>query len=98
MRHAKDAPGSKLLVMVDATEGWNYTQVVETATALQEAGAGWLEDPIEHQDYSGLSKIRDIFETSDMGGEHYYTAAQMRAYLEARALDMVILDLARVGG
>ena len=26
--------------MVDATEGWNYTQAVETAHALQEAGAG----------------------------------------------------------
>ena len=37
--------------MVDATEGWNYTQAVETAHALQEAGAGWLEDPIDHQDY-----------------------------------------------
>ena len=84
--------------MVDATEGWNYTQAVETAHALQEAGAGWLEDPIEHQDYSGLSKIRDIFEMPVTGGEHYYTAAQMRAYLEARALDVVILDLARVGG
>ena len=32
------------------------------------------------------------------GGEHYYTAAQMRAYLEAWALDMVILDFARVAG
>ena len=84
-RHAKDAAGPDVTVMVDATEGWNYTQAVETARALQEAGAGWLEDPIEHQDYSGLSKIRDIFEMPVTGGEHYYTAAQMRAYLEARA-------------
>ena len=48
VRHAKDAPGARVTVMVDATEGWNYTQAVETAHALQEAGAGWLEDPIEH--------------------------------------------------
>ena len=32
------------------------------------------------------------------GGDHYYTAAQMRYCLEARALDVVILDLARVVG
>jgi L-alanine-DL-glutamate epimerase-like enolase superfamily enzyme len=61
VRHAKDAPGTKVTVMADATEGWNYTQAVETAHVLQEAGAGWLEDPIKYQDYSGLSKIRDIF-------------------------------------
>ena len=32
------------------------------------------------------------------GGEHYYMAAQMRDCLEARALCVVTLDLARVGG
>ena len=97
-RHAKDAAGPDVTVMVDATEGWNYTQAVETARALQEAGAGWLEDPIDHQDYSGLSKIRDIFDMPVTGGEHYYMAAQMRDCLEARTLGVVTLDLARVGG
>ncbi|MBG05227.1 MAG: hypothetical protein CMM59_14260 [Rhodospirillaceae bacterium] len=98
VRHAKDAAGPDVTVMVDAMEGWNYTQAVETGRALQEAGAGWLEDPIDHQDYTGLSKIRDMFDMPVTGGEHYYTAAQMRDCLEARALDVVILDLARVGG
>ena len=32
------------------------------------------------------------------GGEHSYTAAQMRDCIQARALDLVILDLARVRG
>ncbi len=98
VRHAKDAAGPDVTVMVDATEGWNYTQAVETARAFQKAGVGWLEDPIDHQDYSGLSKIRDIFDMPVTGGEHYYIAAQMRDCFEARALDVVILDLARVGG
>ena len=98
VRHAKDAAGLDVTVMADATEGWDYTQAVETARAFQEAGVGWLEDPIDHQDYSGLSKIRNIFDMPVLGGEHYYMAAQMRDCLEARALDVVILDLVRVGG
>ena len=97
-RHAKAAAGPDVAVMVDATEGWSYTQAVETGRALQEAGVGWLEDPIDHRDYVGLSKIRDMFDMKVTGGEHYYTAAQVRDCLEARALDVVILDLARVGG
>tara|TARA_B100000676_G_C18091173_1_gene859935 strand:- start:10497 stop:11582 length:1086 start_codon:yes stop_codon:yes gene_type:complete len=98
VRHAKAAAGSDVVVMVDATEGWSYTQAVETGRALQEAGAGWLEDPIDHRDYAGLSRIRDMFDMRVTGGEHYYTAAQVRDCLEARALDVMILDLARVGG
>ncbi|MEL0110199.1 MAG: mandelate racemase/muconate lactonizing enzyme family protein [Rickettsiales bacterium] len=98
VRYAKQAAGPDVTVMVDATEGWSYTQAVETGRALQEAGAGWLEDPIDHQDYAGLGKIRDMFDMPVTGGEHYYTLAQVRDCLEARALDVIILDLARVGG
>lgn len=98
VRHAKDAAGPDVTVMVDATEGWSYTQAVEAGRALQEAGAGWLEDPIDHQDYIGLGKLRDMFDMPVTGGEHYYTLAQARECLEARALDVIILDLARVGG
>ena len=98
VRHAKDAAGPGVTVMVDATEGWSYTQAVEIGRALQDAGAGWLEDPIDHQDYAALAKIRDMFDMPVTGGEHYYTLSQVRDCLEARALDVVILDLARVGG
>lgn len=95
---AREAAGPRVAVMVDATEGWSYTQAVETGRALQAAGATWLEDPIDHADYVGLGKIRDRFDMQVTGGEHYYTLAQIRDCLEARALDVVILDLARVGG
>ena len=98
VRRAKEAAGPDVDVMVDATEGWSYTQAVETGRALQDAGASWLEDPIDHSDYLGLGKIRDRFDMQVTGGEHYYTLAQVRECLEARALDVIILDLARVGG
>ena len=98
VRAARDAAGPDVNVMVDATLGWSYTQAVETGRALQEAGAGWLEDPIDHRDYAGLAKLRDMFDMPVTGGEHYYTVAELRNCLEARALDVVILDLARVGG
>lgn len=98
VRYAKEAAGPDVTVMVDATEGWSYTQAVEIGRALQEAGAGWLEDPIDHQDYVGLGKLCDVFDMPVTGGEHYSTLSQVRDCLEARALDVIILDLARVGG
>ena len=59
---------------------------------------GWLEEPIDHRDYVGLSKIRDMLVMQVTGGEHYYTAAQLCDLHEAQALVVVILDLAWVGG
>jgi len=97
VRAACEAVGPEVTVMVDATNGWSFTQAVEVGRALQTAGAGWLEDPIDHQDYSALAKLRDLLDMPVTGGEHYYTRAELRACLEAGALDVVILDLARVG-
>jgi L-alanine-DL-glutamate epimerase-like enolase superfamily enzyme len=57
VRHAKDAAGPNVTAMVEATEGWSYTQAVEVGRALQEAGEGWLEGPFDHQDYIGLGKL-----------------------------------------
>ncbi len=95
---ARQAAGPMVTLMVDATTGWSYKQAVKNGRALQEAGVGWLEDPIDHQDYLGLAKLCDIFDIPVTGGEHYYTLVELRNCLEKRALDVVILDLARVGG
>ncbi len=98
VRTACAAGGDGVAVMVDATEGWQFSQAMEIGRALEAAGASWLEDPLGHEDLVGLAKLCDAFDMPVTGGEHYYTLAQFRDCFEARALDVVILDLARVGG
>jgi L-alanine-DL-glutamate epimerase-like enolase superfamily enzyme len=94
----RDAVGPTVRIMVDATESWSLTQARTTGRRLQEAGIAWLEDPVHHLDVAGLADLRRGLDVPIAAGEHLYHLDAFRTLLEARAVDIVILDLARVGG
>lgn len=95
---AVEAGGRNIDIMVDATEGWDERRALAAGRAIAEAGGKWLEDPLHHTDLAGLRRLRRRLDLPVTGGEHYYTLGQFRECLEREALDVVILDLARVGG
>jgi L-talarate/galactarate dehydratase len=92
------AVGPDVRIMVDATESWTPERARRTGRVLQEAGIAWLEDPVHHLDVAGLADLRRRLDVPIAAGEHLYHLDAFRALLEARAVDVVILDLARVGG
>jgi L-alanine-DL-glutamate epimerase-like enolase superfamily enzyme len=98
VRAVRDAVGPDVRIMVDATESWSLTRARQTGVALQEEGIAWLEDPVHHLDVAGLAELRRQLEVPITAGEHLYQLDAFRTLLEARAVDVVILDLARVGG
>jgi L-alanine-DL-glutamate epimerase-like enolase superfamily enzyme len=98
VRAVRDAVGPGIRIMVDATESWTLTRARRTGRALQEAGIAWLEDPVHHHDVAGLADLRQRLDVPIAAGEHLYHLDAFRALLEARGVDVVILDLARVGG
>ena len=98
VRTVREAIGPQARIMVDATESWSLDQARRTGRALQEAGIAWLEDPVHHLDVASLAALRRELEVPITGGEHLYHLDAFRTLLEARAVDVVILDLARVGG
>ncbi len=94
----REAVGPDVRIMVDATESWSLTRARRAGQALQKAGIAWLEDPVHHLDVAGLAELRSHLEVPIAAGEHLYHLDAFRTLLEARAVDVVILDLARVGG
>ena len=58
----------------------------------------WLEDPTAHDDYPGLARIADALDTPIAAGEYHYGIVPFRHLLEARSIDIVMIDLLRVGG
>jgi L-alanine-DL-glutamate epimerase-like enolase superfamily enzyme len=98
VRAVREAVGPQLRIRVDATESWTLTQARRTGRALQEAGIAWLEDPVHHLDVAGLRELRNQLEVPIAAGEHLYHLDAFRTTLDARAVDVIILDLARVGG
>ncbi len=92
------AVGADIRIMVDATESWSLVQARRAGRVLQDAGIAWLEDPVHHHDVAGLAELRRQLEIPIAAGEHLYHLDAFRTLLEAQAVDVLILDLARVGG
>jgi L-talarate/galactarate dehydratase len=98
VRAVREAVGPDVKIMVDATESWTLVQARRAGRVLQDAGIAWLEDPVHHFDVAGLAQLRQELDVPVTAGEHLYHLDAFRVLLEARAVDVVILDLARVGG
>ena len=94
----REAVGPDVRIMVDVNECWSETRARRGGRALQDAGIAWLEDPIHHLDVAGIAELRRHLEVPIAAGEHLYHLDAFRTLLEARAVDVLILDLARVGG
>jgi L-alanine-DL-glutamate epimerase-like enolase superfamily enzyme len=94
----RQAVGPDVRIMVDATESWSLTRARHAGRALQGTGIAWLEDPVHHLDLAGLAELRRELSVPIAAGEHLYHLDAFRTLLEARAVDLLILDLARVGG
>lgn len=98
VRAVREAVGPDVGIMVDINETWSPAQARRGGRALQEAGIAWLEDPVHHLDLEGLAGLRRRLDIPVAAGEHVYHLDGFRALLQARAVDVLILDLARVGG
>ena len=98
VRAVRQAVGTEVQILVDATESWDRAQATRTGRLLQEAGITWLEDPLHHQDVHGLALLAETLEIPVAGGEHLYDLHAFQELLQHRAVDIAIIDLARAGG
>jgi L-alanine-DL-glutamate epimerase-like enolase superfamily enzyme len=94
----QEAAGDGVRIMVDATETWEVNRALQTGRALQDAGIHWLEDPIDHQDVMGMSRLANVLHVPIATGEHLYTLGEFSQLFGARGAGIGIIDLARIGG
>jgi L-alanine-DL-glutamate epimerase-like enolase superfamily enzyme len=71
---------------------------IEVGRRLEPYRLYWLEDPVAHDDYAGLARVADTLTTPIAAGEYHYGIVPFRHLLEARSIDIVMIDLVRVGG
>ena len=65
---------------------------------MEEYHLFWLEDVVAKDDYQGLARVADALTTPIAAGEYVYGLRPFRHMLEARSIDIVMIDLLRVGG
>jgi len=85
-------------VMVDYNQALSLDEALVRGRALDREGLAWLEEPIRHDDYAGAALIARELSVPVQIGENFSLLAGMETALNAKACDLAMPDLERIGG
>ena len=88
----------RVALMVDYNQALSLDEALARGRALDRENLAWLEEPIRHDDYAGAALIARELTVPVQIGENFSLVAGMRAALNAKACDLVMPDLERIGG
>jgi L-alanine-DL-glutamate epimerase-like enolase superfamily enzyme len=97
-RRIREAVGPDIDLMCDINQRWSAHQAMDIGKRVEEVNFYWLEDVTVHDDYTGLARVADALITPLAGGECLYGITPFRHMIEAHSVDIVMIDLSRVGG
>lgn len=97
VRAVREAVGDTVL-MVDANQKWDLQHAAAAAERLGDLGLAWLEEPLHPDDIPAHHALRERSSIPIALGEHVYTTHAFRDYMTQGAVDVVQVDVCRVGG
>ena len=89
-------PGVQL--MVDCNQGLDLERAIRFAAALRPYDIAWLEEPLGLHDVEGYAQLRRRSDIPLATGENLYLPWEFDAFVQARAVDVLMPDLQRCGG
>ena len=100
MRRVREAIGPDIKLMCDINQRWRPEQAIDIGRRVEDAGVGlfWLEDVTSADDFAGLARVTAALSTPIAGGEYVWGIVPFRHMVEAHSVDVVMIDLVRVGG
>jgi L-alanine-DL-glutamate epimerase-like enolase superfamily enzyme len=98
IRLIRESVGNSTQLMCDINQRWQVHEAISIGQRLEPYRLHWLEDVTSCDDYAGLARVTQQLATPVAGGEYVYGITPFRHMLEARSVDIVMIDLVRVGG
>lgn len=98
IRVIRESVGENVDLMCDINQRWDVRQAIAIGSRIEEYHLFWLEDVVAHDDYAGMARVAAMLATPVAGGEYVYGTVPFRHMLEARSVDIVMIDLLRAGG
>jgi L-alanine-DL-glutamate epimerase-like enolase superfamily enzyme len=98
VRVMREAIGPDVDLMCDINQLWSVHHAIEVGRRVEQYQLYWLEDVAAHDDFPGLARVADALDTPIAAGEYHYGIVPFRHLLEHRSVDIVMIDLVRVGG
>ncbi len=98
-RLAREAVGPDVGLAVDANQRWDVAEAIAFLPHLAQFNIAWAEEPTSPDDILGHAAIRTAVAPLPIStGEHTHNRVMFKQLFQARAVDLVQIDAARVGG
>lgn len=98
VQRVREAIGPDVALMLDANNCWDAATAVKFANTVREFDIFLFEEPVFADDIPGLARFKRGTDIPLGTGEHEYTKFGVRDLLMSEAVDIVQVDIARVGG
>jgi len=98
VRTVREAVGPDITLMCDINQRWRPEQAIDIGSRVEDVALFWLEDVTTADDYQGLARVTAALNTPIAGGEYLYGIRPFRQMIEARSVDIVMVDIVRAGG
>ena len=104
----RKAVGDKLDIMVDANQGWrmpwdtrepwHFDRALQVAKELERLDVYWLEEPLAHDDFDALARLRNKVNIRIAGGEMNRRLHDFYQMNDRGSLDVYQPDVTLTGG
>jgi L-alanine-DL-glutamate epimerase-like enolase superfamily enzyme len=94
----RDAIGPDIDLMADANQGLTVDHAIRLGRKLEEFKLVWFEEPVPTHDHEGHAAIAAALDTPIASGETEYTHQGIKRMIDAKAADILMPDLQRMGG
>ena len=99
MRVARETVGPDVRIAIDANQRWDVSQAIAWTRELDRFDPYWIEEPTSPDDVLGHAAIRQALAPVKVAtGEHVQNRVVFKQLIQARAIDILQIDSARVGG
>lgn len=85
-------------LMVDANQKWDLAQAKLALRLFSHLNLSWVEEPLHPDDIKAHRLLHEHASLPIALGEHVYTTQAFRDYIEQSAVDVVQVDVCRIGG
>ena len=93
----RERVGPAIELMVDIHMLRDVSGAIELGRGLEALGVRWLESPCQPEDVRGQAEIARALDMQVATGEWLRTVWEWRQWIEARAFDVAMPDIARTG-
>ena len=98
VRAVRDILGADVQLMVDLNQSQSAMEAIRRIERLAAYDLTWVEEPVAAEDLEGHARVRAASPVPVQTGENWWFPADMTRAVAARACDMAMPDLMKIGG